>query len=360
MMEEACCRRGGLLVVGIATIDVINTIPAYPSEDSKIRVTESRKCRGGNGTNTLVVASQIGAFEALHWMGTLVDPATNSDAKFIADELVHGYGIDLSRCEIVPSGAMPTSYIMASQATGTRTIFHHRDLPDLSVDHFNMHAANSLGDEMAWIHFECREAATLASMLQRAREASSAILSVEVEAPRHRWDLVQPALEAVDFAFVGQSFVESLGFHDATSFLRALASDPRLSNGHASPVTSTLRGVICPWGAKGAFVLDDALSITHVPVASIDHVVDSVGAGDSFIAATISALHVGRLSLVEAVDVGCRVARLKCLQLGFHFDDADIIDDIRQWVSAGSSSKHATAENETCPTSSTKRNPSGR
>ncbi|KAF0691221.1 Aste57867_17497 [Aphanomyces stellatus] len=110
---EACCRRGGLLVVGIATINIFSELPDVSHgsmyvEDSKIRVLESWKCRCGNVTNTLVVASQIGAFDALQD----VAPATKSDAKCILEsKLAHSYGIELPRCEIVPSGAMPRRFI---------------------------------------------------------------------------------------------------------------------------------------------------------------------------------------------------------------------------------------------------------
>ncbi|CAK4495160.1 unnamed protein product, partial [Aphanomyces euteiches] len=145
---------------------------------------------GGNGSNTLVVCSQLDVFLSLHWMGILVNPSVNSDARFIVQDL-EAHGIDVSPCQIVDSGAMPTSYILSSAATGSRTIVHHRELDEVTVDHFEktLPTLSSLG----WIHFECRDARRTLDMIAIARAMHPTMpLSLEIEAPRHRWDLLQP------------------------------------------------------------------------------------------------------------------------------------------------------------------------
>ncbi|CAK4149576.1 unnamed protein product [Aphanomyces euteiches] len=282
----------------------------------QIRATKSEKRRGGNGSNTLVVCSQLDVFLSLHWMGILVNPSVNSDARFIVQDL-EAHGIDVSPCQIVDSGAMPTSYILSSAATGSRTIVHHRELDEVTVDHFEktLPTLSSLG----WIHFECRDARRTLDMIAIARAMHPTMpLSLEIEAPRHRWDLLQPAFGLVSYVFVSQTYVESLGYTDAPSFLDVLAL--QVAN------SSSLRGVLCPWGAQGAFYLENG-SVQHIPVDKLAHVVSSVGAGDAFIAATMSALHAGQ-TLHQAVAAGCRVARLKCLQPGMELNQDDAAKNV--------------------------------
>jgi hypothetical protein len=48
-----------ILGIGIAALDIINTVDGYPNEDAEVRAINQRVCRGGNATNTLVVLSQL-------------------------------------------------------------------------------------------------------------------------------------------------------------------------------------------------------------------------------------------------------------------------------------------------------------
>ncbi len=54
-----------ILGVGIATLDIINTITRYPEEDQELRASSQRLSCGGNATNTLTVLSQLGHRMAL-------------------------------------------------------------------------------------------------------------------------------------------------------------------------------------------------------------------------------------------------------------------------------------------------------
>ncbi len=56
-------------------------VDAYPEEDTECRVTESTKVRGGNATNTLVVAAQLGA-RSCTWIGQTADPASDASAAY--------------------------------------------------------------------------------------------------------------------------------------------------------------------------------------------------------------------------------------------------------------------------------------
>lgn len=62
-------------------------------------------------------------------------------------------------------------------------------------------------------------------------------------------------------------------------------------------------------GANGAFYLEGD-AIQHVPALPVEHVVNATGAGDSFNAGAMAALHRG-LPLATAVAYGCQVAAAK-------------------------------------------------
>jgi ketohexokinase len=67
-----------VVAVGLACIDIVLFVDVYPEEDSEVRVPATRKCRGGNATNSLLVAAQLGAKTA--WVGRSTDPAADPDA----------------------------------------------------------------------------------------------------------------------------------------------------------------------------------------------------------------------------------------------------------------------------------------
>ncbi|RHY27948.1 hypothetical protein DYB32_006412 [Aphanomyces invadans] len=154
---------------------------------------------------------------------------------------------------------------MSSDATGSRTIFHHRNLPELSVAHFASQLPLWQG-QISWAHFECRDTTATSAMLGLARPVIP-VLSLEVEGPRHAWASVKSyvcfhrgalnmsanahmaldkvgvhlhdrkttmfrltekccrMLHLVDYVFISQVYVTSLGFTDAIAFLNSLLDD---------------------------------------------------------------------------------------------------------------------------------------
>ena len=58
-----------VLGVGVATLDVIDSLEIFPREDSEQRALDRYQRRGGNAANTLAVLSQLG--HDCSWAGTL-------------------------------------------------------------------------------------------------------------------------------------------------------------------------------------------------------------------------------------------------------------------------------------------------
>ena len=74
--------------------------------------------------------------------------------------------------------------------------------------------------------------------------------------------------------------------------------------------------VICPWGELGATARLPSGEVCHSPAYPPVKLVDTLGAGDTFIAGTIHALSCG-LSCADAITFGCQVAGAKCGMFGY-------------------------------------------
>ena len=69
--------------------------------------------------------------------------------------------------------------------------------------------------------------------------------------------------------------------------------------------------VICPWGEQGAIGMTTNGEMFSSQAFRPVKVVDTLGAGDTFNAATIFALGRGQ-NLQKAISFGCRIAGAKC------------------------------------------------
>ncbi|WP_242475258.1 PfkB family carbohydrate kinase [Thiohalocapsa halophila] len=335
-------RSAAVLGVGIATRDIVNLVAAYPREDAEIRALAQRTARGGNCANTLDVLAQLG--HRCAWAGVL---AGDEGAAFIAEDLARR-GIDHRHARRIAGGATPTSYITLSRDTGSRTIVHHRDLPELGAADF---ARVPLAG-WDWVHFEGRNPAETAQMLARVRrERPDLPISVEIEKPR---DGLEQLFRGVDVLIVARAYAESVSAAAGARQGGLLGADGGVEGGGDAVVdtdgntdtdhgcgpgtgidprgflrrmaaASDARLCLLPWGAAGAYGLaagSDALVLAPAHPPAVLH--DSLAAGDVFNAAVIDgllALGGGRDGLTAAVGDGAlasllaranRLAGLKC------------------------------------------------
>lgn len=74
--------------------------------------------------------------------------------------------------------------------------------------------------------------------------------------------------------------------------------------------------VICAWGEDGAAAKTGSQDLVTSPIFPPEKVVDTLGAGDTFNAATIVALSNG-VSVQKAITFGCKIAGAKCGMTGY-------------------------------------------
>jgi len=291
-----------IIAVGIATLDIINSVDGYPVEDAEVRALSQRICRGGNATNTLVVLSQLG--HCCQWAGVLSD---EPDGQRIIDDL-NRYQIEARLCRTVEGGKAPVSYITLNQKNGSRSIIHHRDLPEFSFDDFSQIDLSACD----WLHFEGRNVAETEKMLAHAAENNPGLpCSLEIEK-------AHPGIKAL-YKYAG-----------ILLFSRKYVLEQGDNGGSKCPSSFLQRlhqlfpekRIICAWGEDGAYGIDHRGDVYHAPPSPFATVVDTLAAGDTFNAAVIDHLINGH-STEASINYACKIAGQKCAHIGLDFIKPD-------------------------------------
>ena len=281
-----------VLGVGIATLDIINEVDGYPPEDAEVRAVGQRIALGGNTANTLTVLSLLG-----HHCTFAGVVAADPIAKRVSRELQR-YGIDLTPCYRASKGTTPTSYICLNLRNGSRTIIHHRDLPEYRDSDFTN--INLLAYD--WLHFEGRNVDQTRLMLDRATKLCPHLpISLEIEKPRPD---IESLLDGPDLLLFSRHFARSLGFDNPVAFLHKFGQSVRSAQ------------LVCAWGEMGAYARTLEGRDYHSQAYPPPRVVDTIGAGDAFNAGLIDQL-LGGIDLAHALDAATRLASRKCGLRGF-------------------------------------------
>lgn len=281
-----------VLGVGVATLDMIDTLAAYPVEDTEQRSLARRIQLGGNTANSLVVLRQLG--EHCSWAGTLAGDRASDEVV----EALEARGIDCRWAERHPQGATPISHILHNQSNGTRTIVHYRELPEFSAGDF---AAIDLAS-FDWLHFEARNIPACEVMMKHARgRPDRQRISLEVEKNRLGVERLLPLADVLIFS---RAYAQDAGHGEDP---RGLLAAVRGKNPSAL--------LFCAWGDAGAWLLEGEGPIVHLPANRPVQVVDTLGAGDVFNAGVIHGLLQG-VPPAEVLGQAIDLAGRKCRRLG--------------------------------------------
>jgi len=287
MSEEP--RR--ILGVGVAALDIVNEVAAYPAEDAELRASRRRILRGGNAANSLAVLRQLDHDCA--WAGTLGEDAEG--AQVLRDLELHGIATDT--CVRHPDGSTPTSYVVLSRATGSRTIVHYRDLPELSASEF----AQVRSESFDWVHFEGRDPQETAPMLRDCALRRPRIgISLEIEKPRPQ---IESLFVGVDVLIFSRHYAGSRGYADPRRFLLDQWDQ------------TNARLLVLPWGEEGAYAQSRGGEVCFAPPHKPPKVRDTLGAGDVFNAALVDGLLAG-LALPDLLARCNKLAGHKCGRMG--------------------------------------------
>lgn len=278
-----------ILLTGIATLDIINHVEAYPQEDDEIRALDQELRRGGNAANTASILQQLG-----HHCSLACTLADDLSGQFIHDD-ISGRGIHYDPAFIIANATSPTSYITLNRQTGSRTIVHYRNLEELSARQFQSIDLNFFD----WLHFEGRNIDETEIMMKQACK-HNAVISLEAEKPRPN---IERLFDHASVIMFSRPFAESQGHSQAQSFL--------LEQAQHYPKTL----MTCTWGDQGAWAIQNQ-QLFHSPAIAPPLVLDTIGAGDTFNAGLIHSL-LDQQPISQSLTLACTLAGQKCGQLGF-------------------------------------------
>ncbi|KAK8135434.1 pfkB family kinase [Apiospora sp. TS-2023a] len=237
-----------LVCVGACYLDTILSVPHFPEEDSKLRATSLSVRRGGNCPNSLEVLQQLlkaqegeGHKVVRPYLISCLPSAEGPASARVRDSFGPDSPVDFTRCIYREQHDQPaSSYIIRSEAAGTRTLVNYNDLPEMTVHEFQAAIDGLDRQNDMWVHFEGRIPETTLSCIQYLRHAvPKARVSVEVEKPG-REGLQELAAEA-DVVVYSKSWAESNGYQSAHECLMA-----------QSEVACRASLLLCTWGSEGA------------------------------------------------------------------------------------------------------------
>ncbi|KAK2809559.1 hypothetical protein FQN50_003612 [Emmonsiellopsis sp. PD_5] len=346
-----------LITIGACYLDTILTVSHYPAEDEKLRATTLSRRRGGNTLNTLEVLQQLlltpyhqhlaakhGRPAPINIYPIAVLPARWSPATQEIEASLQpqsqsslvkpnvAVSVNLKHCIYREECSEPAaSYIIKSVEAGTRTIVNYNGLREMGFWDF-VCAVDRLGtdregkgkgdgdgdgdgdeDGGRWFHFEGRiPDVTLQCIHYLRHDHPEDKISVEIEKPG-REGLQELAAEA-DVVFYSKSWAVGNGYKSAMECLEA-----------QSPLTPKATLLCCTWGEEGAACMDKKQE-TSVNSSTYKveqgQVVDTIGAGDTFIAGILYALiyrekPAGGFDVSDLVDFANRIAGRKVEREGF-------------------------------------------
>ena len=304
MAEDILLRSasvGRVLCVGLVALDLVNVCKRYPNEDEDTRAVSQRWQTGGNACNTAGVLVQLGVDS--EFFGSLSEGFA---ADFVCRRL-QDQGIRYNHCVYHKNCGTPTSSVILNLETGSRTIVHSRNnLPELSVSDFRRLSLTNYD----WIHFEGRKnIPEMAEMIDLIGEfnssAKSSVNKVKVSIELEKGENLLQLIDKVDVVFVSKDFAKMQGFTSAFEVVQSL---------HNS--IHPWAFVICPWGEVGAHGIGPDGVVQHSDAYPPEQVVDSLGAGDTFIAGAIYSLLKGS-SLNDTLNLACSLAGFKCGMHGY-------------------------------------------
>eukprot|EP00439_Symbiodinium_sp_Y106_P082065 s1259_g21.t1 len=272
------------------TIDILNSLFARVEDVA----TGFTKTLGGNGANSCrVLAQLVPSGQSVSSLG-IVPAQGDADGEF-ALKILQAGGVEtslLQRGSAADDAGLPTSFVLLSADSGARTIISsRRGLKEMDASHLKEVLKQvEDGAPLCWCHLECRQmpgVLQMASILRPEvpdfRSPLKPILSVEVEKPALEVGALLPLLQRCDVAFF------------SSDFIRAQASNLLDTNDvQATAVPS------------GEVYFEKALAVK---------VVDSLGAGDTFVAASLCALG-GGADPQQVLRFACGVAGKKVSQAG--------------------------------------------
>jgi len=303
----------GITIAGNILVDAVKIIDVYPECGMLANIKKESKAVGGCVPNTAINLAKIDNTVSLTALGMV---GNDDNGRFVVGEMAK-YGIDVSK--IITDSAEKTSYsdVMTCEKNGSRTFFHSRgankkfapeniDIAKLETDIFHIGYILLLDkfDEDDEIYGT--KTAKLLSEIQK-RNIKTSIDAVSDMNGQFAKKII-PALKYCNFAIMNE--IESCGVvnlpaRDGNGKLIINNIIKTMEKFFLFGVKDTVI-IHCP---EAGFIMDSKGNYKAVPSLELpkDFIKGSVGAGDSFCAASLYGLYSG-MNLSEILEFASSAA----------------------------------------------------
>ena len=331
--------RPRVLGLGTAGVDYVAMVESYPNPDDKIRAITAFRNGGGNVANTLTALSRLGVD------GELVTKIGQDEVgDFVMSELALEDRVTTARVLRSPSTSTAFTFVIVSKLDKTRTCIHTPQREELTAEEAS--SVTTVKD-FAVVHLDSRHTH---AALTLARMANSEGVPVSIDAEKNRPPYFDQLLPLCSIIFTNERFpdlyfpnstsdkkitqlfettraeiiVTSLGSRGSVLYSRrrpkASQAAPSISTQPMSEISARLQQVCSVQGKLKVTSSQDyegGYDVLVCPAWHLtdDEVVDTTGAGDTFIGGFLAA-HVHHLPLEQCLQFGTICAALKIKQPG--------------------------------------------
>lgn len=283
-----------IIVFGSINIDLVFRVACLPVEGETVLTESFVTFPGGKGANQAVAAAR--ALDPAARGHVAMAGCTGGDAfAGLALAELRSAGVDLSM--VAPSSRPTGCAAIAVDREGHNQITVASGANLDAADH--LVPDTSLGeDALILLQNEVSEAANLALACRAAARGASVILNA---APARPMDPTQWA-----------GLLRALIVNESEASLLAGAASQDALSSLAQSLGTT---IVATLGAKGALAVKPDGAVHKVKALALDQVIDTTGAGDTFVGAFAAALHEGR-PLPDALRFAGTAAGLACTRHG--------------------------------------------
>jgi sulfofructose kinase len=270
--------------VGLANLDLLGVLPAFPDKNSKNRVDQVSIQGGGPAATAIAAAAVLGARTAL--VGAIGDDDFGRAISRDLEEL----GVDVRGLVRVAGARSPFSFVAVDRGDASRTVFHAPGtappLDPATID-------TDILDDADVLVIDARQPAAQLLAARRARGQATTVL---LDAERLD-DATRSLLPWTDVCVASAQLGRELG------------SDPLAALAALGPTT-----VVVTRGEEGSIGRRGDGPVVAQPAFLVD-AVDTTGCGDVYHGAFAVGL-ARQLDLAGCMELASAAAALKCRALG--------------------------------------------
>eukprot|EP00300_Choanocystis_sp_HF-7_P027866 c33136_g1_i1.p1 GENE.c33136_g1_i1~~c33136_g1_i1.p1 ORF type:complete len:427 (-),score=69.09 c33136_g1_i1:26-1306(-) len=306
-----------VVVVGSANTDLVVYSKTLPTVGETIHGNSFVTANGGKGANQALQSSLLGSKTSL-----IAKVGRDSFGRNMVSKL-RQRGLDTSRVRLAPAG-VPTGIAQISvDEQGNNTIIVVQGANGtLGEEDVARYAEVIQRSRVLVCQLEVNVATTLAALRTAKQIQDNKPVTVLNPAPAAK-DLPSEIYSLADVLVPNETEAELLSGQPVKDLESAKAASHVLRS-------KGCRSVVITLGAQGAWLSSGEIDC-HVSAPAVDRVVDTSGAGDSFVGALAHSLSQGK-ALEEAVKFAVRVASISVQKRGIQesYPDAAALTDIAQ------------------------------